>query len=80
MRTTVRLEDDILRRAKERAVASGTTLTGVIREALQAYLARPVDAADPCPVALPVSGSGGTLPGIDLDDTASLYDVMDGRT
>ena len=47
MRTTVRLEDDILRRAKERAVASGTTLTGVIREALQAYLARPVDAADP---------------------------------
>ena len=79
MRTTVRLEDDILRRAKERAAASGTTLTGVIREALQAYLARPVD-ADSCPVKLPVSGSGGTLPGIDLDDTASLYDVMDGRS
>lgn len=80
MRTTVRLEDDILRRAKQRAASSSTTLTGVIREALQAYLARPADSADPCPVDLPVSGSGGTLPGIDLDDTASLYDVMDGRT
>lgn len=78
MRTTVRLEDDLLRRTKQYATEQGTTLTAVIRDALQAYLTRPATAAK-CPLDLPVSGRGGTLPGIDLDDSAQLYDVMDGR-
>ena len=78
MRTTVRLEDDLLRQTKEFAARRGTTLTAVIREALQAYLARP-DQISAEPVDLPVSGQGGTLPGVDLDDSAQLYDLMDGR-
>lgn len=77
MRTTIRLADEILQQAKHYALQQGTTLTSVIREALVAYLARPapVDAARV--LELPTSGGGGTLPGIDLDDSAQLYDVMD---
>jgi hypothetical protein len=78
MRTTLRLEDDLLRRTKQFAARRGTTLTAVIREALQAYLARS-DETPAGPVELPVSGQGGILPGVDLDDSAQLYDLMDGR-
>lgn len=78
MRTTVRLDDELLRAAKTRAAETGRTLTAILEEALRAYLAR----ADSTPregLELPVSAAvGGTLPGVDLDDTAALYDVMDG--
>jgi hypothetical protein len=78
MRTTIRLDDELLRRAKRRALETGSTLNRVIEDALRAALARvpgtrPHEAPD-----LPVSGGGGTLPGVDLDDTAALYDLLDG--
>ena len=38
MRTTVRLNDDLLRRAKMRAAAEGTTLTALIERGLEAVL------------------------------------------
>lgn len=82
MRTTVRLEDHLLRKVKQYAVRHGKTMTVVFREALQAYIARPARPARPGEEAgleLPRSGHGGTLPGVDLDDSAHLYDVMDGR-
>ncbi len=79
MRTTVRLEDHLLRRVKQYAVREGKTMTVVFREALQAYLARSAQAGSRAPADLPHSGRGGTLPGVDLDDTAGLYEVMDGR-
>ncbi|MBI3982888.1 MAG: ribbon-helix-helix protein, CopG family, partial [Gemmatimonadetes bacterium] len=41
MRTTVRLEDHLLRRVRQYAARHGKTMTLVFREALQAYLARP---------------------------------------
>jgi hypothetical protein len=78
MRTTVRLDDHLLRKVKQYAVREGKTMTVVFREALLAYLARPAGRAGAAPPDLPVSGGGGTLPGVDLDDTAALYDVMDG--
>ena len=79
MRTTVRLDDHLLRKAKQHAVREGTTLTAVLREALLAYLSRPASGALATPPRLPVSGHGGTLPGVDLDDTSTQYDAMDGR-
>ena len=78
MRTTVRLDGQLLRRVKEYAVREGKTMTLVFREALLAYLARPEQAAGGGAPVLPRSGRGGTLPGVDLDDGASLRDVMDG--
>jgi hypothetical protein len=77
-RTTIRLEDELLRAAKVHAARTGQTLTAVIANALRRELSPPVrEAAFPPPL-LTFPGSG-TLPGVDLDDTASLLDVLDGR-
>ena len=76
MRTTIRLDDDLLTRAKREALERGTTLTAVIEEALRRALAPGVRAtADD--VALPSFRGDGLQPGVDLDDSASLLDVMD---
>jgi hypothetical protein len=42
-------------------------------------LARGKQAGAPTSVDLPTYGSGGVLPGVDLDDTAALLDLMDER-
>ena len=78
MRTTIRLDGELLRQAKRRALETGRTLNAVIEDALRAalYARRSREART---VELPVSGAGGTLPGVDLDSTAALYDIMDGR-
>ena len=77
MRTTIRLPDDLLDAAKQRAVATGRTLTKVIEDALRAALARDEEPPDASAVALPTYGAGGLRPGIDLDDSASLLDAME---
>jgi hypothetical protein len=60
-------------------VETGRTLTAVIEDALRQALAhrdRPV----PRGVKLPVSRSAGRLqPGVDLDDSAALLDLMESR-
>jgi Bacterial antitoxin of type II TA system, VapB len=38
MRTTIDLEQPLLRRARQRAAASGTTLSRLVQEALRSYL------------------------------------------
>jgi hypothetical protein len=78
MRTTIRLSPDLLRAVKRRAAESGRTLTSLIEDALRVALARSPSGAAPVPLELPVSGSGGLRPGVDLDDSADLLDVMDG--
>ena len=53
------------------------TLTAIIEESLRARLAR--TSTEPrTRVRLTTTGHGGLRPGIDLDDSASLLDVMDG--
>jgi len=79
MRTTVRLPDELIRRAKRRAAEQGTTLTSLLEEGLRLALAEP-KASRRRPVLLPVSkASGGTLPGIDLSRSADLLDRMEER-
>lgn len=77
MRTTIRLDDDLLARAKALAARTGRTLTAVIEDALRASLARGRPRARRTQVELPTFGSGGTLAGVDLDDSAALLDVME---
>jgi Arc/MetJ family transcription regulator len=78
MRTTIRLDDDLLTRAKRAAVERKTTLTAVIEDALRrALAARPTRAA--APLALPTFRGDGLQPGVDLDDSAALLDLMDER-
>ena len=78
MRTTLNLDDDLVRKAKRRATASGTTLTAVIEDALRVTLTRPATRAKKLRVKLPTYGSGGVFPGVDLSNNASLEDIMDG--
>ncbi len=79
MRTTIRLDDELLRDAKQAASASGRTLTGLIEDALRESLARRHTRRGGAPVDLPTfKGGGGLQPGVDLDDNAALLDLMDG--
>jgi hypothetical protein len=77
VRTTIRLDEHLLREAKRHAVRTGRTLTAVIEEALRALLARSREGPPPDRVRLPTFRGQGLRPGVDLDDTASLLDVMD---
>lgn len=76
MRTTVRLDDRLLAEAKKRAAESGKTLTSVLEDALRESLARRRAHAKSKPVRLKTVKGGGARAGVDLDDCASLLDVM----
>jgi hypothetical protein len=79
MRTTVRLDDDLLRQAKALAARTGRTLTAVIEDGLRQVLARHRRRQEERPsVALPTFKGKGLRPGVDLDDTAGLLDILDG--
>ena len=78
MRTTVRLPDELLRKAKKKASEKGETLTSLIEQGLNLVLAEPHRPRQGSHVRLPVSKStGGTLPGVDLNRSADLEDRMD---
>jgi hypothetical protein len=80
MRTTVRLDDALLQQAKREASRRGETLTALIEKGLRLTLAQRKAGPSRARVALPVSHQGGGLrPGIDLNNSAALLDVMEGR-
>ncbi len=80
MRTTVRLDEALLNRARKEAVRRGTTLTALIEEGLSMVLVRPAPGPPRRRVRVPVSrATGGALPGLDLTDTSALLDRMEGR-
>ena len=80
MRTTVRLDEALLERARQEAAKRKTTLTSLIEQGLELVLRRPMKAASRPTVVLPeCRAGGGTLAGIDLNDSASLLDRMDSR-
>jgi hypothetical protein len=78
MRTTIRLSDDLLAQAKEAAVKSGRTLTAVIEDSLRLALSGKKEQPKRRQIRLPSSGVGGLRPGVNLDSTAELLDIMDG--
>lgn len=78
MRTTIRMDDHLLKEAKEYAARTGVTLTRLIEDALRELLARRRRERVREPQQLPTYGGQGLQPGVDLDDTASLVDLMDG--
>lgn len=78
MRTTIRLEDQLLAEAKALAARTGRTLTQVIQDALQQALAPPGDPTAG-PFKLPTFDGRGVRPGVDLDDSGGLLDLMEDR-
>ena len=76
MRTTVRIKDDLLRRAKNRAHDEGRTLTSLIEDGLALRLSQSMNIRKKR-VTLPVSKAcGGVLPGVDLNRSADLEEAM----
>ncbi len=74
MKTTLEIDEGVMRRLKARAASEGTTLSEVVEGALRAYLKeadRPPKELPP----LPTWNSGGFL--VDIDDRNALYDAMD---
>jgi len=76
MRTTIRINDDLLKRAKKKAADEGRTLTSLVEDGLTLILSKP-KAMRRKRVDLPVSkATGGILPGIDLNRSCDLEEVM----
>lgn len=75
-RTTIGLDDDILRRLKRRAAAEGRTLQAVVNDLLRSALRPPRRE----PFTLALRGWEASLrPGVELLDRDRLFDLMDGR-
>lgn len=77
MRTTIDLNDELLREVRRRATREGTSLKAVIERALRAHLSR---APPRRGYALRWRSETGVLqPGVRLDDRDALFDLMEGR-
>jgi hypothetical protein len=76
MRTTVRLDATLLKAAKRYAAEAGVTLTSLIEDGLREVLSRRGARKGRSTFRLPTYQGEGLLPGVDLDDTASLETVM----
>ena len=80
MRTTLNIDDKLMRGVKRRAVETGQTVTRVIENALHEAFARQ-KAARGRPFKLRwVTAHGRRRPGVDLTDRDSLYERMEGRS
>lgn len=76
MRTTVAIEDRLLKQAKLAAAQSGRSLSDLVDDGLRLLLA-PGPARGGRPLTLPVFGGSGVLPGVDLEDTEGLGALLD---
>ena len=79
-RTTIRIDEALLDHAKLEAQRRGLTLTALIEEGLRLAMAR-TPVSTKLRVEIPVCrAGGGTLPGVDLNDSAALLDLMEERS
>ena len=78
MRTTIVLPDELLAEVKKRAAESNTTMTAIIEEAVRERLSRRERGRPAKQVSLTTYGSLGTQPGVDLNDSAAMLDLMEG--
>ena len=77
MRTTIDLPDDLLSEAKERAVREGRSLSEVVGDAVRSSFTRTAPPAERATKLPTFTGGGGLQPGVDLDDSAALLDLME---
>lgn len=76
-RTTVRLPEELLGRARRKAAAEGRTLTSLIEEGLQSVVAEGKPKRRP-PGSLPVSSAtGGMRPGMEEMSYSELVELDD---
>ena len=77
-RTTIRLPEDLLKRAKRKAAAEGRTLTSLIADGLRLVISQKRRAAKIKRVKPRVSmAMGGPMPGLDLTRLPALQEADD---
>lgn len=79
MRTTVTIREDLLKQARKLALERSCTLSALVEDALQQAILADAAIVSCEPTRLPTFRGRGLQGGIDLDDTASLLDAMEGR-
>jgi hypothetical protein len=69
-----------MNQAKREAEQRGETVTALIEEGLRLVLAQSHQSPSRERVILPVcEAGGGVLPGVDLNDSSALEEIMEGR-
>jgi hypothetical protein len=79
MRTTLNLDDELLRDAKRLAAERGTTLTALMEDALRIVVRRVEKPQPRKRVRLPTFGvpGEGFMPGVDISNNAAMRELMD---
>ena len=79
MRTTIDLNDELMRAIKAHAAGERKTLKAIFEQALREFLtdSPPADAETP---PIPVFDGQGVQPGVDLTDNAALEALMDAES
>lgn len=78
MRTTISVDDDVLRLAKERAHAERKTLGELVQEAVQRYLTAEREQTEPIPTPIFTRGTG-VVDGVDVGSNRGLYQALGGK-
>lgn len=76
MKTTLNLDDQVLRHAKERAARDGVTLTRFVENALRAKLMAATRKGQGFKLRI-TAVKGKRPPNVDISDREALYDVID---
>ena len=77
MRITIRVNDALWRELKRVAAATNQHRGEFVEGALREYLCRHRGASLAKPLVLPAYGRGGRQPGVDLDNSAALWELLD---
>ena len=77
MRTTLKIDDELLKEAKIIAANSGRTISEVFEDALREILLRRQQAKTTERFVLPTFKGEGAQPSVDLEDWASIVELMD---
>jgi hypothetical protein len=77
-RTTIRLDEQLLRDSKKAAAEAGISLTALIEDGLREILARRREGnSQKTKFVMPTLDLGPPLPGVDLENNAALLDLME---
>ncbi len=75
MRTTININDNLLHQMKKLAAETHRTLTSIFEDALRCELSRREQMKNRPRVKLPTFKGDGLMPGVDINNSARLWDI-----